>query len=205
MTDTTDRIPTIPQRSDGLSLAAALFAGFCLIVAIGATGMVRGALNDLSAYTPAWEFPLMFTLLLAAGLFWPAMRALNLARKSRAHLAGGDIVHARIDNAAARESAVLTFGWGAFLLIAMAIVCFVLMNDASVGKTFFFLPLMLAKYDLVLKAFLNNLFIFVVAEILVLVWGLIVAILRLLPGPRASPFAPSPSSIATSSAACPPS
>ena len=184
----TTAAPTIPQRSDGLSMAAALFAGLCLIAAVGATSMVRSALTDLAAYSPTWELPLMFTLLLAAGLFWPALRAVNLARKARTHLAGGDIVHARIDNAAARESAVLTFGWGAFLLIAMGIVCFVLMNDASVGKTFFFIPLMLAKYDLVLKAFLNNLFIFMVAEVLVLVWGLIVAILRLLPGPAGLPI-----------------
>ncbi len=180
--------PTIPQPSDGLSLAATLFAGLCLLAAFGATAMVRGALNDLAAYEAAWEIPLVLTLLVAAGLFWPAVKALNLARKSRAFLAAGDIVHARIDSAASRESAVLTFGWGAFLLIAMGIVCFVLMNDASVGRTFFFLPLMVAKYDLVLKAFLNNLFIFVVAEILVLVWGLVVAILRLLPGPAGLPI-----------------
>lgn len=188
MTTLEGSTPSIPQRSDGLSLAATLFAGLCLLAAIGATAMVRGALNDLGAYTSAWEIPLLLTLVLAAGLFWPAVRALILARKARAHLAGGDVVHARIDSAAAWDSAVLTFGWGAFLLIALGTVVFVLMNEASVGKTFFFLPLMLAKYHLVLKAFLNNLFIFVVAEIFVLVWGLIVAILRLLPGPAGLPI-----------------
>jgi polar amino acid transport system permease protein len=62
------------------------------------------------------------------------------------------------------------------------------MNEASVGKTFFFLPLMWVKTGLVVKAFWNNVFIFVVAEILVLVWGLIVAILRLLPGPAGLPI-----------------
>ena len=179
---------TIPQRSDGLSLAAVLFAGLCLIAAYGATAMVRGALNDLAAYSTAWEIPLLLALAGAALLFWPALRAMQYAKKTRAHLAVGDIVHARIDSAAGRQSAVLTFGWGAFLLIALGIVCFVLMNDASVGRTFFFLPLMLAKYGLVLKAFLNNLFIFIVAEILVLIWGLIVAILRLLPGPAGLPI-----------------
>ena len=56
-------------------------------------------------------------------------------------------------------------------------------NDVAVGQTFFFLPLMLEKWPLVVKAFWNNIFIFVVAEILVLVWGLIVAIARLHAGP----------------------
>ncbi len=34
----------------------------------------------------------------------------------------------------------------------------------------------------------NNLFIFVVAEILVLVWGLVVALARMLPGPAGQPI-----------------
>ena len=39
------------------------------------------------------------------------------------------------------------------------------------------------------KSFLlNNLFIFVVAEILVLVWGLVVALARMLPGPAGKPI-----------------
>ena len=61
-------------------------------------------------------------------------------------------------------------------------------NDAAVGKTFFFLPLMLEKWPLVVQAFWNNVFIFVIAEILVLVWGLVVAIARLLPGPAGQPI-----------------
>lgn len=191
MSDTTQRqisMPAIRQRSDGLSLAALLFAGLCVLAALGATALVRGALVELQAYTGTWEIPLVLTIAIACLLFWPSLRAMNLSRKARRCLEANDIVHARIDTAAARDSAVLTFGWGTFLLIAMGTVCFVLMNEASVGKTFFFLPLMLTKYPLVLKAFLNNLFIFIVAEILVLVWGLIVAILRLLPGPAGLPI-----------------
>jgi polar amino acid transport system permease protein len=58
----------------------------------------------------------------------------------------------------------------------------------AVGRTFFYLPLMAEKYHLVVRAFTNNIFIFVVAEILVLVWGLIVAIARLLPGEAGRPI-----------------
>ena len=178
----------LPPRADGLSLAASLFALLCTAAAFGATGLVRSALVELDVYAGAWEIPLVLTILVTAVLFWPALRAINLSRKARRCLEDGDIVHARIDAAAARESAVLTFGWGAFALIAMGTVCFVLMNNAEVGKTFFFLPLMLTKYPLVLKAFLNNLFMFTLAEIFVLVWGLIVAVARLLPGPAGLPI-----------------
>ena len=95
----------------------------------------------------------------------------------------------RIATSEARDSAWLTFGWGSFGLVALAFICFILTNDAAVGKTFFFLPLMSEKWWLVTKSFLlNNLFIFVIAEILVLVWGLVVALARMLPGPAGKPI-----------------
>ena len=71
----------------------------------------------------------------------------------------------------------------------MAFICFILTNDAAVGKTFFLLPLMSEKWWLVTRAFLlNNIFIFVIAEILVLVWGLVVALARMMPGPAGKPI-----------------
>ena len=193
MTETQPDVTSLPQQgaptpatrraADGLSLASTLFAALCVLAAFGATALVRSALVHLDAYSGVWEIPLVATIAVAAVLFWPALRAMNLSRKARRFRDAGDHVHARIDTAAAKESAVLTFGWGVFLLIAIGSVCFVLLNNAEVGKTFFFLPLMLEKWPLVVKAFTNNIFIFVVAEILVLIWGLVVAILRLLPGP----------------------
>jgi polar amino acid transport system permease protein len=200
VTETDPEVTALPQRpngtrpnggregADGLSLASTLFAALCVLAAFGATVLVRSALVHLNAYNGAWEIPLIATIAVAATLFWPALRAMNLSRKARRFRDSGDVVHARIDTAAARDSAVLTFGWGIFLLFAIGTVCFVLLNNAEVGKTFFFLPLMLEKWPLVLKAFWNNVFIFIVAEILVLIWGLIVAILRLLPGPAGLPI-----------------
>jgi len=197
VTETNPEVTSLPQRravngtrqnADGLSLASTLFAALCVLGAFGATTLVRSALVHLNVYSGAWEIPLIATIVVAAILFWPSLRAMRLSRKARRFLDTGDVVHARIDTAAAKDSAVLTFGWGVFLLIAMGTVCFVLMNEASVGSTFFFLPLMLQKWPLVLKAFWNNVFIFIVAEILVLIWGLIVAILRLLPGPAGLPI-----------------
>ena len=49
-----------------------------------------------------------------AVLFWPAIRAMALfAAAPGARSAQDDIVEARIDTAAARDWAYLTFGWGA--------------------------------------------------------------------------------------------
>ncbi len=186
---TSTQAPSIPPRADGLAIAAILFALFCVLAAFGATGLIRGALEHLGAYSGAWQILFWTVIAAVALLFWPALRALKLARSANAAVAGGDIVSARIDGAASRELGWITFGWGAFALIALGFFSFIMMNDAAVGKTFFYLPLMQEKWWQVTKQFfINNIFIFVVAEILVLVWGLIVALARLMPGPAGQPI-----------------
>ena len=179
----------LTNRADGLAVASLLFAIVCVLAAIGTAGLVRDALAALGVYARAWEFIFFLAIAATAALFWPALRALGFARRARAALAGDDIVEARIDTAAAREFAWLTFGWGVLVLIALTFVAFVLMNNVAVGKTFFLLPLMQQKWWIVTQKFLvTNIVIFVVAEVLVLVWGLIVALARLMPGPAGQPI-----------------
>ncbi|MBI2719607.1 MAG: amino acid ABC transporter permease [Rhizobiales bacterium] len=186
---TAPRPSSQPRRPDGLALGALLFAVLCVLAAYGTVGLVRSALATLGTYSVAWEIVFIAAIAATAVLFWPAIRGVMFATRVRAALARGDIVEARIDAAAARDFAWLTFGWGAFALIALGFIDFVLMNDAAVGKTFFLLPLMREKWWLVTRQFLtNNIFIFIAAEILVLVWGLVVALARLIPGPAGRPI-----------------
>ena len=180
---------SIPRRSDGLAITALLFALLAVLAAIGTTNLVRGALHNLGAYAGGWEIVFVATIAATAVLFWPALRALKFSHRASAALAGNDIVEARIDTAAALEYSWITAGWSVFAFIALGFASFVLMNDAAVGKTFFLLPLMQAKWWLVTRQFIiNNIFIFVAAEILVLIWGLIVALARLMPGPAGQPI-----------------
>ena len=165
------------------------FAGLCVVATFGATALVRIALRGLDFYGLAWELLFGAVLLLSALTFIPALKALRKSTVASAALARNDLAEMRIATSEARDSAWLTFGWGSFGLVALAFICFILTNDAAVGKTFFLLPLMREKWWLVTKSFfLNNLFIFVVAEILVLVWGLVVALARMLPGPAGKPI-----------------
>ena len=181
-------LPPVPSRPDGYALAAVMFAGLCVLVAFGTTRLVRNALVQLDSYSASWEVVFVLTMAAVAVLFWPAVRSLTYSNRARAALARNDIVEVRIDTSASKDYALLTFGWGAFALISLGLVDFVMMNDVAVGKTFFLLPLITSKYMLVLKAFWNNVVIFVVAEILILVWGLVVAIARVLPGPAGRPI-----------------
>lgn len=181
-------LPTLPRRTDGLSLAALLFAAFCVFCAWSATRVVGAALDHLQVDQGAlWSTIFFLAIAGTATLFWPAYRSWAFSNRARAARAGNDIVEARIDAAAARDWAYLTFGWGAAALVLLGFAGFIMANNAGVGKTFFYLPLILDKWPLVGWAFVENLKIFVIAEILVLVWGLFVAIARLMPGPAGQP------------------
>ncbi len=181
-------LPTLPARTDGLSLAALLFAGFCVLCAWGATRTVAAALDHLQIERGSgWSIVFFLAIAATAILFWPAARSWNFSSRARSALSANNIVEARIDAAAAREWSYLTFGWGATVLVLLAFASFIMANNAGVGKTFFYLPLIAEKWDLVLRAFWNNIKIFVIAEVLVLVWGLVVAVARLMPGPAGRP------------------
>lgn len=181
-------LPTLPRRTDGISLAALLFAGFCVLCAWGTTHVIGEALEYLAIDRGAlWNLFFALVILGTAALFWPASRALAFSNRAKGALAVNNIVEARIDAATAREWSYLTFGWGAAALVLLAFASFIMANDASVGKTFFYLPLILEKWPLVLKAFWENIKIFVFAEIFVLIWGLIVAVARLVPGSAGQP------------------
>ena len=65
---------------------------------------------------------------------------------------------------------------------------FLLANNEAVAKTFFLVPLIVETFPLVAKAFWINIELFVVTEILVLVWGLMVALAMLAPGPAGRPL-----------------
>jgi polar amino acid transport system permease protein len=180
--------PILHQNATRLSVGAVAFAIICAACAFGSSRLVAGALDSLGVMSPVWYIVFAGVILCVLGLFVPAVKAYNLDRQATAALNKGDVVQARIDIADAREKSFVTFGWGVFALICLGFIDFVLMNDAAVGRTFFLLPLMQAKWWLVASKFLSvNLFIIVVAEILVLVWGLIVALARLMPGPAGKP------------------
>ena len=67
-------------------------------------------------------------------------------------------------------------------------VWFLITNDVAVGSTFFKLSLIWDSFFLVLRAFLTNVVIFCIAEVLILVWALVVAIARMIPGRAGQPI-----------------
>ena len=113
-------------------------------------------------------------------------RGLRAARLS-AGLAAGDVAEARVHASKAVEASRLTWGFVAAVLVFDGLVGFLIANDLAVGKTFFLWTLIRSSAPLILSAFWVNIRIFVVAEILVLAWGLCIAVARLTPGAPGKP------------------
>jgi polar amino acid transport system permease protein len=179
----------LPKPANGLAFGALAFAALCLGAALYATWLVRNSVAGLGKTASFHEIIYGLVILVCGALFWPAVRAFMLARKAAAARSRNDAVETRIVTAASRDMASLTFGWGVFALLVLAFFAFIFMNNAAVGKTFFLLPLIFDKWFQVFTKFVTvNIFVFVIAEILVLVWGLVVALARMMPGPAGMPI-----------------
>ena len=178
---------SIPRHSGELALAALAAAILTVLYALWTGNLVRTAALREGAHGPWLEAAIWIAVLAALALFFPAVKSIILWQSKNRAFASGDVAGARICAAAAKDWAFIALGYAAAGLLALAFVNFIFANDMAVGRTFFYLPLIAEKYHLVVYAFWNNIFIFVIAEILVLVWGLIVALGRLLPGEAGRP------------------
>ncbi len=177
-----------PKEASSWASSALLVAALMILFSWATLRGVEGALVTLKVAS-AWTDALLAVLGVAAcALLLPAARSLRHARTGRAALAAGDLVAARVASAASRDLAWITFGFAGALAILLLVVQFLIANDLAVSRTFFLLPLISSSFWLVLGAFWTNVYIFCVAEVLVLVWGLIVAIARLAPGAAGRPI-----------------
>ena len=182
------RAPSLPKDPSGLAWGA-------LAVGAAAVAATWGVVYHLSEVMAAHQIRLVpvdvglivFGLATSV-LLVPAVRAVLTARRACAAAAAMDVVEARVLGASARTWCWYTFGYAAAIFIVLAFALLLVANDVAVGRTFFNLPLMADSFWLVLRAFWVNVYICLVAEALVLVWGLVVAIARLLPGPPAQPI-----------------
>ncbi len=139
---------------------------------------VGRVLTYRTAATIALLFPL--TGIVA---FVHSLRAGRLAKSDQ-------LEAARTAGQKARDWAWISLGVGLFLYIALFIFWIVQTNDAGVRKVFFD-PDLLTSGDVwrsLWKGFQFNIKVFLIAEVVVLVWALIVAIMRLLPGPACAPI-----------------
>ncbi len=178
---------TPPKDATGWSITA-LFVAILVVFATWSTlNGIYSALSSVGSQNVVAAAILVVCGVAAPLLLWPAVQSWRQSQVAKAALATGDLVAARVATAALREYAFSMFGYAAVVVIMLIAAQFFIANDLAVSRTFFQVPLIVSSLELTIKAFWTNIRIFVVAEILVLIWGLVVAIARLLPGDAARP------------------
>jgi polar amino acid transport system permease protein len=110
------------------------------------------------------------------------MRAARLVRE-------GEIESARHQGERARDWAWYSIGVGLSVYIVAFVVWLLLTNNHAVSQVFFGWATVTdgRAWRSLVKGFWINVQVFLIAEVIVLVWALVVAVLRLLPGPACKP------------------
>ena len=131
----------------------------------------------------------MAVLVLASLYPWRfIVLSFGASRRRAGLLAQDELVAARRVSARGREDALIAMGYSAAAIIVAIILLFILANDGAVAQTFFNVSAIKQSWKEILKGFWINIWVACVAQILVLLFGLLVAIMRLLPGRAGAPL-----------------
>lgn len=163
-------------------LAVSVLGGVCLAVALLSLHAMLGGPGALVT---------AILVVLAVGAFIPvvpAVAGLAKARSRRDRLATGDLPGARREAAAGHEHSTVAMGYALAVVIAAALVWFVTANNGAIAHTFLRWSFIEQSWVDVTKAFWVNIRVSVGAEIGVLLFGLLLAVMRLLPGRSGRPL-----------------
>jgi polar amino acid transport system permease protein len=129
-------------------------------------------------------------LLVLATLYpWRHIVAAFAAGGHQSSLLGdGKLVEARRVSARGREEAFIAMGYASAGIIVALLLLFALTSNGAVAHTFFETDKIRQSWKEITKGFWTNIWVACVAEVLVLVLGLLVAVVRLLPGRAGAPL-----------------
>jgi len=180
--------PSKPQPVAGIAVAGLVFA------IVGIALMVWAAIRLRDYNHGAIVATLVGAVLVVASLYplWPSFRSFAAARERSTLLRDDQLVLARRASAAGREEAQIAMGFAAAAAIVAGILLMAFANANSstggVAQTFFTSSAWHQSFPQTIKAFWTNIWVAVVAQLLVLVFGLLLAVMRMLPGRAGAPL-----------------
>jgi polar amino acid transport system permease protein len=118
----------------------------------------------------------------------PAFKAFAGDRERSRLLRDDQIVPARRASAAAREEAQIAMGFAAAAMILAGLLLMAFANSGDVAHTFFTRSAWNASFSEMIRAFWTNIWVAIVAQVFVLIFGLLLAIMRMLPGRAGAPL-----------------
>jgi polar amino acid transport system permease protein len=129
-------------------------------------------------------------LLVIASLYplWPSLRSFRADRERARLLREDDLVAARRASAGGREEAQIALGYAAAAIVVAGLLLMAFANDGGVAQTFFTSSAWRKSFPEMIRGFWTNIWVAIVAQLLVLVFGLLLAIMRMLPGRAGAPL-----------------
>jgi polar amino acid transport system permease protein len=121
-------------------------------------------------------------------LLLPAIQATLLSFRARGLESAGDIVGSRQIAAQANEKSRRALGYALAFLVLLGVILFLLANDAAIIETFLSWEQISRSAVEILRASWLNVWIAVVAECLILVFALTLALVRLSPSRAMAPL-----------------
>jgi polar amino acid transport system permease protein len=179
-----DRTPTPPRPVTGLALVGLALA----VIGTASTVVVGRALRSYNHDGPVSTAILVVLVVISLLPWWPAFRAFGGARERARLLRDNQLVAARRVSARGREDAQIAMGYAAGVIIVAGVLGVVLANSGGIAGTFFASDPIGQSFGEVVRAFWTNIWVAVVAQVLVLFFGLLVAIVRMLPGRAGAPL-----------------
>lgn len=177
-----------PKDATPLAYLALAVSGVVILGAWWVLANLHGLLRQQRLDGLGIDALLLLVGILPLLLLRPAISGLLYSAQARAALLQAELITARVKMAQAREWAQYAIGYAIAVVLMSLVIQFVLANNGAVGATFFKLDLILGSFGLVLQAFWKNVWMFCVAEVFILIWGLVIAIARMIPGRAGQPI-----------------
>lgn len=177
--------PTPPQQVVSIAAVALVLTVACALASAASLRALYQLLGD-----PSLPVTLLLGLVAVAALLpvVPALRAFGSARKRRQHLVRGELAAARHAAATGREHAYTGMGYALAAAILAGLVWFATASDGAITSTFLRWEFLQSSFRNVTEAFWVNVRVAAGAQVLVLVFGLLIAVMRLLPGRAGRPL-----------------
>lgn len=185
----TDELQPSPPLSQPSGVLGKAIAGLGLSVI--SIAMTVSAALQLRSYNG--DGPISTTvggLFVAFSLYplWPTFRAFSSASKRSALLRAEKLVAARRAAATGGDHALVAIGYSAGVVILAGLLLMVLANGGGIAETFFAKHTWQQSFPEMIRAFWINVWVACVAQVLVLIFGLVLAIMRMLPGRAMAPL-----------------
>jgi polar amino acid transport system permease protein len=129
-------------------------------------------------------------VLVLAALYplWPSLRSFVAARERGRLLRSDQLVGARRSSAAGREEAFIAMGYATAGIIIAGLLLMAFANSGGIVQTFFQAHAWRQSFPEMISAFWTNVWAALVAEVFVLAFGLLLALMRMLPGRAGAPL-----------------